>query len=83
MTGWTSAEATGQPLAAVFRIVYDSNRQPALSPVQRVLQDGATVALASHTWLIARDGTEIAIDDSAAPIRDAAGKYFRRRHGVS
>ena len=58
----------------VFRIVNEQTRQPVENPVARVLREGVVVGLANHTVLIARDGTERPIDDSAAPIRDAAGK---------
>ena len=74
LTGWTSEEASGQPLAAVFRIVNAQTREPADDPVQRVLEHGEVVGLANHTALIARDGTECQIADSAAPIRNAAGQ---------
>ena len=44
---------------------------PAENPVNRVLREGVVVGLANHTLLIARDGREMPIDDSAAPIRGA------------
>jgi PAS domain S-box-containing protein len=74
MTGWNLAEAVGQPLETVFHIINETTRKPAPDPVSRVLQEGAIVGLANHTALIARDGKETAIADSAAPIRDATGK---------
>ena len=74
MTGWKLDEAMGQPLEKVFNIINENSRKPALNPVTQVLRDGAVVGLANHTALIARDGTETAIDDSAAPIRDGTGK---------
>jgi PAS domain S-box-containing protein len=43
------------------------------SPVAKILREGTVVGLANHTLLLARDGTEIPIDDSGAPIRDTAG----------
>jgi PAS domain S-box-containing protein len=73
LTGWGQAEALGQPLDAVFRIVNEATRQPVESPVRRALREGTVVGLANHTMLVRRDGTEIAIDDSAAPIRDERG----------
>jgi PAS domain S-box-containing protein len=56
----------------VFRIVNELTRQPVADPVAEVFARGVVVGLANHTLLIARDGTERPIDDSAAPIRDAA-----------
>ncbi len=73
MTGWTQDEARGQPLPNVFRIVNEDTRQTAENPIEKVLASGRVVGLANHTALIARDGTERSIDDSAAPIRDASG----------
>ena len=73
LTGWTQEAAKGQPVESVFGIVDESSRLPAENPVARAIREGAVVGLANHTILIARDGTERAIDDSAAPIRDGAG----------
>jgi PAS domain S-box-containing protein len=73
LTGW-SAEALGQPLEAVFRIVNETTRKTVENPVSQVIRLGAIVGLANHTVLIAKDGTELAIDDSGAPIRDAHGR---------
>jgi PAS domain S-box-containing protein len=74
VTGWKISEAMGQPLARVFCIINECTRAPLDNPVVRVLQTGLAVGLANRTALIARDGTEVAIEDSAAPIRDADGK---------
>ncbi len=73
ITGWSSGEALGARVQQVFNIINEYTRQKAANPVERVLREGAIVGLANHTALIAKDGTEIAIEDSAAPIRDAAG----------
>jgi len=74
MTGWTAAQARGQPLHEVFNIVNEETRFLVESPVSKAIRMGAIVGLANHTVLIARDGTEWPIDDSAAPIRDDDGK---------
>jgi PAS domain S-box-containing protein len=63
------ADLIGRPLDDVFRIVNEDTRATVESPVARVLREGAAVGLANHTILIALDGTEIPIDDSAAPVR--------------
>jgi PAS domain S-box-containing protein len=73
MTGWKLADASGVPLARIFNIVNEETRQPVANPVTKVLQEGNIVGLANHTVLIAKDGSEVAIEDSAAPIRDASG----------
>jgi PAS domain S-box-containing protein len=74
LTGWTQREAVGRPLSEVFRIVDEKHRQPVEDPAARALREGGIVGLANHTILIARDGTETPIDDSAAPIRDEQGR---------
>jgi PAS domain S-box-containing protein len=73
LTGWTQEEAAGRPLAEVFAIVDEYTRRPAENPALRAVREGAVVELANHTILIARDGVERPIDDSAAPIRSRAG----------
>jgi len=73
MTGWSAAEAAGRPLVEVFNIVNEETRLRVESPIDRALREGALVGLANHTVLIARDQSELHIDDSAAPIRNAAG----------
>ena len=74
LTGWTNGEATGQPLETVFRIVNETTRRTVENPATRALRDGVIVGLANHTVLIAKDGSERAIDDSAAPIRCKEGE---------
>ncbi|WP_439627070.1 PAS domain S-box protein [Gemmata sp.] len=76
MTGWALDVATGAPLPEVFHIVNEDTRRPVENPALRALRDGVIVGLANHTVLIARDGTERPIDDSAAPIRDAGGSVI-------
>ncbi|HZO23275.1 MAG TPA: PAS domain S-box protein, partial [Steroidobacteraceae bacterium] len=73
LTGWTRLEAQGRPVDEVFRIINEETRQPALVPVDEVLRTGEIRGLANHTLLISRDGSERAIADSAAPIRDEQG----------
>jgi|CXWL01.1.fsa_nt_gi PAS domain S-box-containing protein len=74
LTGWPLAEAAGRPLPEILHIVNAHTRQRQGNPVQRVIESGATVGLANHTVLLARDGREFQIADSAAPIRNPAGE---------
>jgi PAS domain S-box-containing protein len=76
LTGWASRAAVGQPLATVFQIVSEQSRVPVEDPATKVLRTGATVGLANHTLLIARDGRERAINDSGAPIRNSDGSVY-------
>lgn len=76
LTGWTNYEACGQPLTAVFRIINETSRQPVENPVAKVLRFGCVIGLANHTVLVARNGREVPIDDSAAPIKQADGNVI-------
>jgi len=73
LTGWTAQEASGRRLAEVFPIFNEDTGAPVENPVHEVLRNGITVGLANHTVLRRRNGTELPIDDSAAPIRDPDG----------
>jgi PAS domain S-box-containing protein len=73
LTGWAPEKAAGQPLEQVFHILNEETRQPVESPVRRVLREGTIVGLANHTVLVTRDGRDIPIDDSGAPVRAEDG----------
>ena len=65
---WPEPDLQGQDVDEAFHIVNEFTREKVASPVRAVLQQGVVMALANHTVLIARDGSEIPIDDSVAPI---------------
>jgi PAS domain S-box-containing protein len=75
VTGWTLAEASGRPTSEIFRILNEHSREPVESPVEKVMTQGVTVGLANHTVLVRKDGSEVPIDDSGAPIRDRDGTF--------
>jgi PAS domain S-box-containing protein len=70
LTGWSQAEAMGQAADTILHLINQETRQPSLLPVKETLAQGTIQGLANHTVLIARDGSERAIADSCAPIRD-------------
>jgi PAS domain S-box-containing protein len=74
LTGWKQEEARGRELKEVFQIINEDSRRKVESPVARVIREGSVVGLANHTLLIAKDGQEVPIDDSGAPIRDEHGE---------
>jgi PAS domain S-box-containing protein len=74
LTGWTQEEANGQSLEKVFRIVNEMSREPVETPVAKVKRLNRIVGVANHTMLIRKDGTELNIADSGAPIRDKKGE---------
>lgn len=73
LTEWPLPEAMGRPLPEVFRIVNQSNGKTMESPVEKVLASGAVIGLANHTLLIGRNGKEVSIEESAAPIQGEEG----------
>ena len=76
LTGWSLAEAAGQPMEEVFRIVNAHTRESMVGPVQQVLSSGKTTGRTNHTLLLARNGKEYQIADSAAPIQKQTGGIF-------
>ncbi len=74
MTGWSLAEAVGRPMAEVFRVLDATSRETILDPGEGGTALGRTVRLPSNCVLIRRDGVEIPIEDSIAPISDRAGQ---------
>jgi PAS domain S-box-containing protein len=74
LTGWSQSEAAGQPLEKVFRILNEVNRMPVETPVAKVKRLDRIVGVANQTMLIRKDGTELIIADSGAPIRDQKGE---------
>jgi PAS domain S-box-containing protein len=74
LTGWTQAEAARQPLAEVLKLLDETTREPLETPVSVVMRERRVVQLSNHALLIRRDGIELHIADSGAPIWDAAGR---------
>ena len=74
LTGWKTEEAKGKSITEFFKIVNAFSRQPVVNPIDLVLKNDLAFELSADTILIARDGTEYCIEDSAAPIRDRQGK---------
>lgn len=70
LTGWKTEEAAGRPLSEVFIIINEQTRELCENPVHKVLRTGTIIELENHTSLISKNGKEIIIADSAAPIRD-------------
>jgi diguanylate cyclase (GGDEF)-like protein/PAS domain S-box-containing protein len=73
LTGWSLAEAADRPLEEVFRIADATTRETTQNPMALAILENRTVGLKSNCVLIRRDGTEAAIEDSAAPIHDRRG----------
>jgi len=76
LTGWTNVEAKGTAFETVFHIINEITRVKCDSPVKKVLDTGEIIELANHTLLIKKNGDEIPIEDSAAPIKDESGNII-------
>jgi PAS domain S-box-containing protein len=73
LTKWSAKDALGLPVTDIFRIANEDTRETVEDPVAKVLRLGTIVGLANHTVLIAKDGSDVHIDDSGAPIIDDGG----------
>jgi PAS domain S-box-containing protein len=73
LTGYSLIEASGRDLTDVFKIVNETTRARHEDPVAKIKRLRTIIGLANHTVLLAKNGTEIPIDDSGAPIVDANG----------
>jgi diguanylate cyclase (GGDEF)-like protein/PAS domain S-box-containing protein len=76
MTGWPREEAIGKPLAEIFQIIDGATRKTARDPMEMAVAQNRTVGLTVGCILIRRDAFESAIEDSAAPIHDRAGRVI-------
>jgi diguanylate cyclase (GGDEF)-like protein/PAS domain S-box-containing protein len=74
LTAWSLTEARGQPIGAVLKLVNELTREPIENSLTGALgRSESGGAPADHAVLITRDGNEVAIQESAAPICDRAG----------
>ena len=76
LTGWNQAEAHGKPLEEVFQIISETTRDPMENPVAKVKRLNSVVGVANDTVLLRKDGTDLDIADSAAPILDQTGNMI-------
>jgi diguanylate cyclase (GGDEF)-like protein/PAS domain S-box-containing protein len=74
MTGWSSKEATGRPMTEVCRILDGTTHQAIPDPIAMAVERNRTVHLPSNSILVRRDGVEVPIEDSVAPIHDRQGQ---------
>ena len=74
LLGWGAAEATGVAVTTLFTVINEFTGEAVENPVQKCLREGETVEIASYCMLVTRDGREVAVEDSAAPIRDREGQ---------
>ena len=76
LTGWEARNARGKPIEDIMSIVNEHTRASVDNPVTRCLKEGRVIALAENSVLVNKDGVEVPIQDSAAPIRDRMGNVI-------
>lgn len=74
MTGWTLKQAYGRPLAEVLMVVDASTGQSVADPALCAIAQDSVVSLPLNCILVRRDGSEVEIEDSVAPIHDRQGR---------
>jgi diguanylate cyclase (GGDEF)-like protein/PAS domain S-box-containing protein len=74
MTGWTLPEAAGRPMAEVCRILDAATREAIPNPMESAVWQNRAAHLASKCVLIRRDGFEMPVEDTVAPIHNREGK---------
>lgn len=74
LTGWAQEEIVGKDSKEIFNVINDQKYSPSESPVSQVLRLGVTVKMTNNSVLVSKDGKEIPIEESAAPIMDDTGK---------
>jgi len=76
LTGWSESQAIDQPIEKVFNIIDDVSREPVGNLLSRCHELGQTTGLAQYRTLISRNGTEVAIENTASPIRGHMGELL-------
>ena len=74
ITGWKQSEAVGMPVSEVFVIINEYSRESTTNPIIQAMSMDEVVQLENHTLLIAKDGTEVPVEDTAAPIKNSEGR---------
>jgi PAS domain S-box-containing protein len=76
LIGWSHVEAQGRHLSEIFNTIDARSRERCKNPIEKVLKTGGIIDLANHTVLIRRDGKELTIANSGAPIRDRESNIY-------
>lgn len=76
LTGWNKEDAFGKPFEEIFDIFNEKTKKRVNNPVREVFNKGKIIKLEEHTVLVSTQGNEIAIEDSAAPIKDKEGNII-------
>jgi diguanylate cyclase (GGDEF)-like protein/PAS domain S-box-containing protein len=75
LLGWTCLQAVGRHVSEVFQVLDGATRERIVPQMEQAIQKGRTIILPSNCVLVRRDGQELHIEDSAAPIYDLSGEF--------
>jgi diguanylate cyclase (GGDEF)-like protein/PAS domain S-box-containing protein len=76
LTGWSIAEARGRPLGEVLNLIDEATRKHVSHSLERMQGTGGAAVQATHPVLLTREGQEVAVQESSAPIRDRNGEVI-------
>ncbi len=76
LTGWNEASARGKELPEIFPIFNELTQEPIENPVDKVRRMQTIAGTSNHTYLLRKDGKQLSIDDSGAPIRSTSGELI-------
>ncbi|NJL81787.1 MAG: diguanylate cyclase [Chloroflexaceae bacterium] len=74
LLGWRLGEVNGRTVNEIVHFIDEIARTPLANPLELALREGRITSLGDRALLLARNGQEYAVDDSAAPIRDRQGE---------
>ena len=73
LTGWRLDDATGRPIDEIFRCFHEETCEPLENAMSVAIRRDRPIKAVRPTLLIQRDGNELYIESTAAPIRDDRG----------
>jgi PAS domain S-box-containing protein len=76
LTGWLQQEALGKAATTVLKLIHAQTRKEIENPLIQAMREQASVSLPENSLLLAKDGREIPIRDTAGPIRNSNGEII-------
>jgi two-component system, cell cycle sensor histidine kinase and response regulator CckA len=76
MTGWTAREAKRRPLEEVVKLADERTGEALEAPAKALLDEGQASRITRPKILISRDGHELWVEESSAPVRSEKGKVI-------
>jgi diguanylate cyclase (GGDEF)-like protein/PAS domain S-box-containing protein len=73
LTGWRLEDAMGRPIEEIYRAFHEETCEPLENPLSVSIRRTRPIKSVRPMLLIRRDGNELYVESTAAPIRDGAG----------